>query len=480
VKLALIAALIAWFLAQRKRPERLLAYGFPALPAVLSVLIIAFYEASGLLLYSSYSKYSWGDIGAYLSAFRTSTGWLPGLNNQDCMPHLAHHSEFLLIPLGWIYKLAPYPATIQLAQAAASVIGWMLFRSWIRRRSEDKAAAEWIAFGFALSTCTVAALLRGFHGSGLALPALVLTATAYHDKAWRKYLWSLILLLMMKETFTFTAIALGGFALLQRRDAKWILVPAALGLAYGMVLRFWFFPMMLDHGAYFYTFMLPGPMGILRNLASADSGLYLLRMALWAGCAWAFRSPYALLAIPPLLLNLALGEVFVNHQRHYSIEPAFWLYFAASLVMIERRIDARRLYAVVMTMLLMNATLLQTVPYYRRHPLAASYEAILARLPTDATVALGAGMDDQMWKIKRYYLVRYGGYGDKEPCSWQRLLSLEGNPGEYVVAYNRVGVGYFAPEEKEHFEACWDELERDPAYRPVWRDSALVLLKRSP
>src|SRR5882724_6938440 len=100
------------------------------LPVSLSLLFLSLYTALGLILYYNFSSYSWGDIGAYLSAFDKSTGWLPGINNWCGLPHLAMHSEFLCIPLGWLFKAAPYAATIQLVQAACSFLAWFLFRSW--------------------------------------------------------------------------------------------------------------------------------------------------------------------------------------------------------------------------------------------------------------------------------------------------------------------------------------------------------------
>jgi hypothetical protein len=310
------------------------------------------------------------------------------------------------------------------------------------------------------------------------MPALVLTATAFHDGKYRKFILSLTLLLLTKEVFTLTAMSLGGLALIRKREAKWVWVPFAMGLGYGLLLRYWFFPMMLGNGHYFYDYMAPRFSEMLDHFFSRSSLRYAAKMALWGGGIWAFRSPYLLLALPPAVLNLILGQDFDRPNSHYSMEVIFWIFFASVTAMESGKKDGRTLFSFLLCLFLMNTTIIQNVPFYLKHQHADSYKQVLDRLPPDAVVALGVPIDDYVWKIHRYYLVKYDGYGPKAPCTWSRLFSLQGAPHEYAVLHRGVGMYNFAPEEKEHVRNCWEDLNKDTAYRTVWEDSVLTLIQK--
>jgi hypothetical protein len=310
------------------------------------------------------------------------------------------------------------------------------------------------------------------------MPALVATATAFHDGKYRRFLLALTLLLLTKEVFTLTAMSLGALAFIRRREARWIWVPFAMGLGYGLFLRYGFFPMMLGDRQYYYDSMLPEPGELAGRLFSRPSLVYLGMMILWGGSAIALRNTYALLALPPAFLNLVLGHVFIMPENHYAIEIVFWMFFAGVTAHESGKPERETLFAFLVCLLLMNLTLIQNIPFYLRHRYADSYDQVFKRLPPDAVVALGEPIDDHAWKIHREYLIRYDGYGGLRPCTWARLMGLQGVPGEYAVLHRGAGMFRFAPEEKEHVRECWDEMKRDPAYRTVWEDSVITLIRK--
>jgi hypothetical protein len=479
--LVFLCALTAFHWTRQRAP---FTAGWRWLPYALSLLTLTLFTALGILSVANFSNFDLGDISYYLSSFHDSRGWLPGANAISGRLFLAHHSEFACIPVGWLFKLHPAPITIQLAQAGALTAAWMLFRNWIVARSSDKAEGEWIAFGFAFCPCLLTLMLKGFHGVSLGAPFLVLAATAFHDRKWIRFLSSLILLLLVKEVFTFTAIALGGLALLQRRPWHWIVVPIALGLGYGLFLRFFFFPMMLKDSVYYYSTFADGWSAMLGRLFSGNSLKYLFQLALWGGSYAILRSPYLLLALPPIGLNLVLNGAFSSPTLHYIMEPSFWIYFAAATSFLNPvgrapgpeapLLRHRRLVALAACMLLMNFITRQGLPLYRHHKYEASYRQALAAIPEGETLSLGATLEDHLWKMKRFYWIHYAGE------SWLGYSEEFGcREGRYALLPRLTGInGALDLAEEERLIRCRDALARDPGYRMVWTDSVLVLFAK--
>ncbi|MEO6096429.1 MAG: DUF2079 domain-containing protein [Fibrobacteria bacterium] len=489
-KALIVALLAAWTWRNLNRPGKLLPGNGRALPFALSILTLSFFTAMGILAYANYSNYDQGDISCYISVFRNSTGWLPGANVTSGRPLLAMHSEFYCIPVGWIFRLAPSALILQLIQAAAAFTAWGLFRSWISGKCENQATAEWLAWGFALMPCLTAPLLKGFHGVTLATPVLVLTATAFYDRKWRRFVIALIFLLLAKEVFTLTAISFGALALMQRRQGKWILVPALLGLAYGLFLRGWFFPMMLKDSGYFYDAYFAGWKHSLHGLFSQSTFSYFIVLLLWAGSLTAFSNMYWLMALPPAGLYCFLGGGYSIPSNHYILEPSFWLYFSSVVAFLEyletqeirersNAIFEKRLYAFLACLFLMNITLAQNLPFYLHHKLERSYQEALVRIPAEATVALGVGLDDRLYYVRRIYWTVYGGKHPDRTCTWREAFSLKGVPGEFALVHRGIGSPNFPAEDQENLRRCWGDLAKDPEYRTVWEDSVLILVQKA-
>lgn len=487
LKVLIVTLLAAWTWRNLNRPGKLLPGNGPALPFALSILTLSFFTAMGILAYANYSNYDQGDISCYISVFRNSTGWLPGANVTSGRPLLAMHSEFFCIPVGWIFRLAPSALILQLIQAAAAFTAWAIFRSWLIGKCENRTTAEWLAWGFALMPCLTAPLLKGFHGVTLAAPVLVIAATAFHDRKWKRFIIALIFLLLAKEVFTLTAISFGALALVQRRQGKWILVPALLGLAYGLFLRGWFFPMMLKDSGYFYDAYFVGWKHSLLGMLSQSAFSYFLVLLLWAGSLMAFTNGYWLMALPPAGLYCFLGGGYSIPANHYILEPSFWLFFSGAVGFLESPethersspIFEKRLYAFLACLFLMNMTLAQNLPFYRHHRLERSYKEALARIPAGATVALGAGLDDRLYYVRRIYWTVYGGYDPDRACTWRYAFSLKGEPGEFALVHKGIGSPSFLPEDQEKLRRCWGDMGSDPEYRTVWEDSILILVRKA-
>ena len=486
--LILALALTAWAWA---RPETILAIpGGRRVPFALSVLALAAATAAGMLAVSNFSNFDWGDISYYLSSFRDSHGWLPGENAISGRLFLAQHSEFWCLPVAWLFRLAPGPYIVQAAQAGFVLAAWGIVRAWIRRTLREEAWAEWLSFGFALSPCLIVPLLKGFHGAATALPFLALSATAYHERRWRVFLPALLGLMLAKEIFALTAIGLGSLALVQRRSLRWIAVPMITGLGYGLFLRFWFFPHMLGDSGYFYAHLGADWRAGLHRIFSSDSIRYPLSILVAGGGAACLRSPYVLLALPSLLLNIYLGGTFASPAFHYVIEPAFWAFFAgiagisrftypagsprASDPSAARSGLGQTAVAFTACLLLLSLVPLRGLPLYVHHPYAASYRAALALIPDGATLSSGVSLDDRLWKTHRWYWIHYGGeawlwYTADEACRTGQYALLPLVPGPYSM---------FDAEEKARIRGCLASLRSDTAYAEIWSDGTLALLRR--
>ena len=484
MKLALILPVVVWGAVNWKNPEKLFPLGRQWLPFSLSICVLTFLTGLGIFEFINYSGYFGGDFGIYLSTFHNS-GWLLGREYLSGRQFLGLHSEFLCIPVGWIFKLAPWPVTIQLVQMACSLWAWALLRSWILKRSEDKVFGEWMALGFMLSPCLLANSLRGFYGVSVAIPFLVMAATAYHDGKWKKFLYSLCMLLLAKEIFAVTAICLGALALLQRRSLKWVVVPFALGLGVGMTLRFWYFPMMMKDSAYYFDQFVGDWKVVLARIVSLDTFLYLIRVALYGGSILVLRSQYSLLALPAMGPYIILG--WLNIRSHYVLEPSLWLFFGAITVFFRTRENSvaeqphrkRWLFSLLACMFFMSINLGQDLPFFRHHPFEKSYRQAVTVIPEDATLGLGVAMEDYLYKIHHYYYLEYERDPSKPPCTWSGEFKFKGGHGEYILLHKDIGSDFFAPENKERTRHCWAELEKDSTLQTVWQDSVLVLLKRN-
>lgn len=486
--LALLSLVAAWVLSNLSERSIWSRPRWLWMPRLAGPAYLAAMAGLGMLAYANFSNFDWGDISYYLSSFRNADGWLPGANVFSGRPFLAHHSEFWCLPVAWLFRLHPGPLMPWLAQSGAALAAWYLFRRWLIRRTGDAAMGEWLAFAFALSPCLTAPLLRGFHGVALAPPFLVLAATAFYDREWKRFLIALALLLLVKEVFAVTALSFGVCAAVQRRPWRWIAVPIVVGLAWGAFLRFLFFPWMLGDSGYYYASLFTTTSAggsIPHALASPDAWRYLLCLALWGGTALALRSPYALAALPPAGLNLLL-DGFASPWAHYIIEPAFWIFFAGAVSFIDSaseqspRFDPRlRWVAFVATFLFMGFLSRQGLPLYRHHPLEASYRGLLERLPPDASVAIGVPLEDRLWKMKSVYFLKPA----KAP--WLPYTSSQAcRLGEYAALQKTFprtgGPDAFLPDERERIRACAESLRADPDWTVAWEDADVELLRRRP
>lgn len=490
-KILMVLLLLAWGWDNRRKPSLIFSEGRGWIPVSLSILVIAGFAGMGILAVANFSNFDWGDISCYLSSFRNSEGLFPGTNVISGRPLLAHHSEFLAIPVGWIFRLAPGPLVLQLIQAASALGAWALLRSWLVRRAADRMTGEWLAFGFALSPCLVAPLLKGFHPVALVVPILVWTATSFHDRRWRSFLASLVFLLLAKEIFIITALALGALSLVQRREAKWIAAPIAMGLLYGLFLRYLYFPWMLGDQVYYYASTLGDIGGILRRLFAWNSPLYALKLLLWGGAFYVLRSPYALMAVPSALLNLSLEGSYSDPHLHYIVDPSFWIFFAGAAGFLAKTSAAAplagtaaasgpaprlRLASWLVCLFLMNAISRENVPLYLDHKYGDSYRRALALLPEDSTVSIGVALEDHLWKMKQYYWVKFGRIHWLEHDSQHYC-----HKGDYALmlkVHIPGGTDGFDWEEQQNIRRCREALERNPGYETVWQDSVLVLFRK--
>ena len=108
-----------------------------------SLIVLALCTVLGILFYYNYSNHDCGDIAYYLSAFHTMQWALPWRHTYDTHPFLSHHSEFLCVPLSWLFQAIPYPWFLLLLQSLLVASAWFLLRLWLLKTIADAAIAEY-------------------------------------------------------------------------------------------------------------------------------------------------------------------------------------------------------------------------------------------------------------------------------------------------------------------------------------------------
>lgn len=151
-------------------------------------------------------------------------------------PHsyLGDHVELLLAVLVPFVRLIPRPETLLVLQAAIlASAAFPLFR--IARRKLPSLPALGIVALYLLNPILHNIALFEFHALPFAIPLLLWAWDAYERKHFPHFLLFLAISLLVREDVAISAVAFSAFALVHRREKRWVLAPLLASAAWFIV-----------------------------------------------------------------------------------------------------------------------------------------------------------------------------------------------------------------------------------------------------
>ena len=282
------------------------------------------------------------DIGYFMQCLYTgmhgelfaSNQYQDLLYTRTVSSDFASHNQpvlFLLLPIYWIY---PHAETLFIVRNLCLAVSAYPAYQLARYRLQPFPALA-VTMAFLLAP---AVLFQNFYDyaplSLVALP-LLFSLLFYERRQFIPYIASLLLCLFVREDLALVLLGLAVVALLSRRQAKWIVVPAVLGIAWSWFSWGFLLPR-FQHGSVSavescFSYLGSGPVAMLRN-ALHHPQLFLTHKAIVyskqlftpLGLALPFCSPMVLAGLPLYVINV-LGDPGCNAAivfRHYSLIPS--------------------------------------------------------------------------------------------------------------------------------------------------------------
>lgn len=310
VRLALPRPPIDW--AERRRPLSAPAWAALGAGAAFTA-VVGWYALRNHALYGT-SGY---DLGLYDQTFWLISRFLPSYSTGAGIDMVGSHAAIVLYPIAALYWLLPDARTALLLQTAA--VGLACVPLYLLGRERGY---PWlgVAAGVAYLAhpATQNMVLFDFHVDTIAATALLFALWAAEARRWRLFFACCAVVILCKENFAVTTAWLGlGLIVLRRQwrigailvaaSAAWflfstqVLVPAIIGKSESLhVSRFARYG---DSIPAILLFALANPLVVLGDLLAPGWAGYLLALLV----PFAFLpllSPYALLALPALAINL--------------------------------------------------------------------------------------------------------------------------------------------------------------------------------
>lgn len=320
-----------------------------------------------------------------------------------------HPILILLVPLWW---LLPRPESLLVAQAlliagSALIVG----RFAAKRLGRRVALAVTLAYG--LSFGVLHANAFDFHEVAFAAPIMALVCVALAEERWRAAVGWASALLLVKEDFGLTLVAVGAYLFLRRQRRLGVAVAVGGIAAFVLVLTV-VLPVFNAHGTFDYwtvfgagTHTAPGSQRALALLAELPVKMFwppvkLLTLGATFGITTfiALRSPLVLLALPTLAWRF-VGDKddYWGIGMHYSL-VLMPIVFVAYIVALPRMRSAARPWVrrwaswsvPLLPVIAVVGLLVGSVAAYIRYPKPtadhrAAVSMLVARVPDGARVS---------------------------------------------------------------------------------------------
>ncbi len=344
-----------------------------------------------------------------------------------------HVSPFLLIVVAPLYALWQSPMMyLMLRTLALSLAAVPLFYC-VRRFSRSGAAALLLVAAFLFHPEIVSQnFTSGYETIFVAAPFFA-AFYFFLEKRFGLFFAFLVVTISVREDFIPAAIIFGIYALIQRRSAKWVLAPVALGIAWGAAALI-IFDVVIQH---FMFAMYYGHFGntpsaaletILRHPVFAAEEVrrihttYLYNLLSPEGLVLPFTSLISIFAIPNLAISLARGidiSGMAGGISHYSVlvVAAFWLAIANFTGRLQKWLPGKEravaAFMGVIMVVMVAASVHLWVNFLPKSP-PADYQALkqaVAMVPADPSVSVASNDGRAISHLSSRWLIT-------EPLVW--------------------------------------------------------------
>lgn len=322
-------------------------------PWLVAAVLFALYFATALLRAHSFE--AGYDLGYFRQAAHLlGDGKRPFITIR-ALPLFADHAYFLMIPIGWLSRVAPPLSLLLGLQAASLAIGVVPLWHFGRRcvgTSLTATSALLIAYAFYPATLNINSF--DFHPEVLAIPPLLSAIYFGWSRRWVPYLLSLALVLLAREDLA-VVVAFLGLSLVLTGNRRAGVFTAAAGGSWFLFTSLIFMPSYTegefnqvvaryakygDTTVEVFTGLATQPGAVLRDLATQQNGIVVVAL-LGPLLFLSLSVPRLLLPGVPLQLLYLISNVGAAHtiDAQYTVGAIPFVFCAAACALgsLEQR-----------------------------------------------------------------------------------------------------------------------------------------------
>lgn len=302
--------------------------------ALLLLIFLAFAEMTWLSI-ARYKGFNAGfDLAVMSQAIWSVTQGKLLLFSQESIifSRLARHVELIYFPIAFFYAVRPSPTTLLIIQALLYAAGgWPVYRLALRHLHHPRPALVMVVI-YLLYPVAQTSVLFDFHGDTLAMPFLLFMLESADRKAWRSYVFWLILALSCKMYVSIAVALMGGVLWLKGERKAGILTfiaAAVWGTLTFFVIRALFAPPEAEAVSATATSYASQYFGNMDLTSTGLERLFHALVVLVPILPLAFYEPLWLL--PGLVLTGAIlistgnGPSYAYNTHHYSLAVPFFM-----------------------------------------------------------------------------------------------------------------------------------------------------------
>ncbi len=310
--------------------------------ALMISIYIAYFLTLTFMRHSNYltSRYDLGNMDQ--TVWNTAYGNFFQLTNPEIGSQVSRfsiHGDIFLVLLAPFYWLASSPYTLLFIQTIVVALGALPIFWLAKDVLKNNKLALTMAFAYLMYPGTQWANIFDFHSITLATSFLSFAFYYVYKKNYVPFIIFCLLALATKETIAFIIILFSLYIIIRQKNWK-------VGIAIGSIAMLWFALLLgkimpearIDATSHFglvyyknfgntpleiIKHLVLQPMGAIRYIGANNRWFYLILVTIPTGFLSLF-SPYIILAIPPIALNILSDQTqmrMINYQYTSDIAP---------------------------------------------------------------------------------------------------------------------------------------------------------------